>query len=180
MKDLIEDIRSLSPQHVLLRFVIIASILGFAGILVIAGESSSYALIVLGVLGILCVLNPHTLLPGAVIIYCLAVWWAGVPEPTVAWAAPAALCLLLLHTACALSASAPAQATLPSAWFNVYGRRVAYVGGATIALSLVAYAHQAWGYRGGLTAVIAGLFALALGVGTHYWAVTNKQNDPAA
>ena len=54
-----------------------------------------------GVLGILCVLNPHTLLPGAVIIYCMAVWWAGVPEPMIPWAAPAAALMAVAHFDCA-------------------------------------------------------------------------------
>ncbi|MCK0111555.1 hypothetical protein MWU75_05310 [Ornithinimicrobium sp. F0845] len=180
MKDLIEDLRSLSPQQVLLRFVIMASLLGFTTVLLIAGESSMYALIVLGLLGALCVLNPHTVLPGAVLVYCLAVWWAGVPEPMVPLAAPAGVCLLLLHTACALSAAAPAQAQLPATWFGQYAVRLAWVVGATLALSLVAYAHEAWGYGGGLTAVIAALLALGLGIGVHYWVVTTKQDTPSS
>jgi len=178
MKDLIEDLRSLSPQQVLLRFAIMVSLLGFATVLLIAGDSSMYAFIVLGILGGLCVINPHTVMPGAVLVYCLAVWWSGVPEPVVPLAAPAGLFLLLLHTACALSAAAPAQAELPAAWFGQYAVRLAYVGGASLALSLVAYAHEAWGYRGGLTAVIAALLALGLGVGVHYWVVTTTHEDP--
>lgn len=179
MKDLIADVRSLSPQQVLLRATIVVALLIFATCLVAAGESSAYAFIALGLLAALCVINPHTLLPAAVIIYCMAAWWAGVPEPMVPMAAPASLALLLVHTACALSAAAPAQAELPTELFGAYAVRLAYVAGATLLLSLAAVANQALGLRGGVVAVVAALLALGLGLGVHYWTISTRVNDPA-
>ncbi|WP_109474429.1 hypothetical protein [Ornithinimicrobium cavernae] len=180
MKDLLEDLRSLSQQQVLLRAAIALALLGFTTVLLIAGESSVYALVVLSLLSACCIINPHTVLPAAVMIYCLAVWWAGVADPFDPWAVPATLCLLLLHTACALSAAAPAQAELPRQLFRTYAVRLALVAGATIVLSLVAYAQEAWGYSGGLIAVLSGLLALGLAVGLHYWVVTVRQAEPTA
>ncbi|USQ78945.1 hypothetical protein [Ornithinimicrobium faecis] len=176
MRDLIEDLKTLSPEQTVLRGLIVFSLLGFALVLVLAGESSVYALVVLVILGGVCVLNPHTVLPAAVMIYCLATWWAGVSEPLVPWATPAALCLLLLHTACALTAAAPAQARIPRQLFGQYAVRLAIVAGATVALSLVAWVHQSWGYGGGLIALTSGLFALGASLGVYYWAVTLKQD----
>lgn len=180
IKELMEDLRTLSQEQVFLRALIVLSLLGFAGVLLIAGESSAYALIVLSALACLCVLNPHTVLPAAVMIYAMAVWWAGVPEPFNPWAMPAALCLLLLHTACALTAAAPAQAQISRAILGRYAVRLGVVAGATVAFSLVAWAQQAWGYRGGLVAVVSGLLALALALGVHYVVVTLRHQPPAS
>lgn len=175
VRDLIEDVRSLSQEQILLRSAIVLSLLGFALVLLVAGESSAYALIVLTVLGVCCVLNPHTVIPAAVMVYCLAVWWAGVPEPLVPWAVPAALCLLLLHASCALTSAVPAQARIPREVFGLYAVRLALVAGATVLLSLVAWVQQAWGLGGGLIAVVSGLLALGLALGVYYWVVTLRQ-----
>lgn len=178
MRDLIEDLKSLSQEQLLLRCAIVLSLLGYALVLLVAGESSIYALIVLTILSVCCVLNPHTVIPAAVMVYCLATWWAGVAEPLIPWAVPASLCLLLLHTACALTSSAPAQARIPREMFGMYAVRLAVVAGATVVLSLVAWLHQAWGLGGGLVAVLSGLLALGLALGVYYWAVTLGQ-EPA-
>lgn len=178
MRDLVADLKTLSPEQTVLRGLIVVSLLGFALVLVVAGESSVYALVVLVILGGVCVLNPHTVLPAAVMVYCLATWWAGVSEPLVPWATPAALCLLLVHTACALTSAAPAQARIPRELFGQYAVRLAIVAGATIVLSLVAWVHQAWGLGGGLIAVVAGLLALGASLGVYYWAVTLRADQP--
>lgn len=178
MKELLDDLRSLSREQAILRGLMVVSLLAFAVLLLLAGESSVYALVVLAILSAFCVINPHTVLPAAVMVYCMAVWWAGVPEPMVPLATPAALCLLVLHAASAVSASAPAQAAIPRELLWRYAVRLALVAGATVALSLVAWTHQAWGYGGGLIAVVSGLFALGVVLGVHYWAVTLKQDQP--
>lgn len=177
-KELLEDLRSLSRQQVLLRLLIMVSLLGFTILLLIAGESSVYALVALSLLGATCVLNPHTVLPAAVMIYCLAVWWVGVPDPFNPLVLPTALCLMLTHTACALSAAAPAQADLAPGLFQLYAVRLGVVAAATVALSLVAWLQKMWGYGGGVMAVIAGLLALGVAVGVHYAMVTVRQEEP--
>lgn len=177
MRELLDDLTSLSREQAILRGVMVVSLLAFAVLLLLAGESSVYAVVVLAILSACCVINPHTVLPAAVMIYCMAVWWTGVPEPMVPLATPAALCLLLLHAASALSASAPAQAAIPRELLWRYAVRVALVAGATIALSLVAWTHQAWGYGGGLIAVITGMFALGTVLGVYYWTVTLTQSE---
>ena len=178
VKELLEDLRSLSRPQVLLRLLILVSLLSFAILLLVAGESSVLALVALSLLGAACVLNPHTVLPAAVMIYCLAVWWTGVPDPFNPLVLPAALCLMVTHTACALTAAAPAQADLPPGLFRLYAVRLGIVGGATVLLSLVAWLQEWWGYGGGITAVIAGLLALGVAVGVHYWVVTVRQEGP--
>ena len=69
MKDLIEDVKSLSQEQLLLRCAIVLSLLGYALVLLVAGESSIYALIVLTILSVCCVLNPHTVIPAAVMVW---------------------------------------------------------------------------------------------------------------
>lgn len=177
VKDLLEDLSSLSREQVLLRLAIVLSLLGFTVVLLIAGESSIAAVVVLSLLSALCVLNPHTVLPAAVIVYCLAVWWVGVPDPFDPWCVPAALCLMVLHTACALSSAFPAHASVPTAVLGAYAVRLGIVSGATVALSLVAWTQEALGYGGGLLAVLSGLLALGLALGVYYTAVTLTQED---
>lgn len=175
MRDLLEDLRTLSREQAILRGAIVLSLLAFAVLLLLAGDSTLYAIVVLAILGMICVINPHSVLPAAVIVYCLAVWWAGVPEPLVPFATPAALCLLVLHTACALAATAPAQAAIPRELFWRYAVRLGVVSGLTIAFSLVAWTQREWGYRGGLIAVIAALLALGACLGVYYAHVTLGQ-----
>ncbi len=177
IRDLLEELRALSLDQIALRAVIALSMFGFTVALLAAGESTLYAIVVLTALSAICILNPHTVLPAAVMLYCLAVWWAGVPDPFNPWSVVAALSLLLLHTACALSAAAPPQAALPRRFFGEYAVRLAVVAGAVVLLSLVAYVQQAWGYTGGLAAVLCGLLALGMVVGLHYWHVTLRQED---
>ncbi|QDO89357.1 hypothetical protein FNH13_14300 [Ornithinimicrobium ciconiae] len=177
LKELVTELGSLSREQVALRFMIVLSLLGFTVVLLIAGESSVYAMVVLSLLSALCVLNPHTALPAAVMLYCLAVWWVGVPEPFNPWCVPAGLCLMVLHTACALTSAFPAPATVPRALLAQYAVRLGLVAGATVLLSLVAWTHEALGYGGGLVAVLAGLLALGLALGTYYAVVTLAQGD---
>lgn len=179
VRDLLDDLTSLSREQLVLRFVIVLSLLGFTVTLLIAGESSVYAVVVLSLLSSLCVLNPHTVLPATVIVYCLAVWWVGVPDPFDPWCVPAALCLMLLHTACALASAFPAQASVPTAVFVQYAVRLGIVSGVTVVLSLAAWTQEAVGYGGGLGAVLAGLLALGLALAVYYVVVTLRQGDPS-
>lgn len=172
--DLLDDLRTASQGQLMLRGAVLVSVLVFAVLLVLSGESTPWAVAVLGVLGALCALNPHTVLPAAVILYGLAVWWTGVPDPANPLALPAALSLLLLHTACALAAAVPAQADLPRALLGEYAVRLAIVSGATVALSLVAWLVVEVQPPGGLLAVLLGLLALGLAVGVHYVMVTAR------
>ncbi|USQ75440.1 hypothetical protein [Ornithinimicrobium cryptoxanthini] len=172
--DLIEDLRTASQGQLMLRAAVLVSVLAFAVLLVLSGESTLWAVAVLGVLGAFCALNPHTVLPAAIMIYGMAVWWTGVPDPFNPLALPAALSLLLLHTVCALAAAVPAQATLPRELFGQYAVRLAIVSGATTALSLVAWLVVEAEPPGGLVALLVGLLALGLAVGVHYVVVTAR------
>lgn len=172
--DLIEDLRTASSNQQLLRGIILAAVLVFAVLLVASGESTTWALLVLGALGVLCALNPHTVLPAAVMVYCLAVWWTGMPDPLNPLALPAALSLLLLHTACALAAAVPAQASLPRKLLISYAVRLAVVSGATTALFVIGWVIVKTQPPGGLVALLTGLLALGVVVGTHYVVVTAR------
>lgn len=176
--DLIEDLRSASQHQWALRASVLLATLAFALLLVLAGESTPWSLVILSGLGFLCFLNPHSVIPGAVMLYCLAVWWAGVPDPFNPLALPAALCLLVLHTACALAAAVPAQAELPKALFGQYAVRLAVISGATTVASLLAWVMVELDPPGGLVALLAGLVALGVALGVHYWMVTTRPGEP--
>lgn len=176
--DLLDDLRSASQQQWALRASILVSTLGFAFVLVLAGQSTPWSLVILGGLGFLCFLNPHSVIPGAVIVYCLAVWWAGVPDPFNPLALPAALCLLVVHTACALAAAVPPQADLPKALFGQYAVRLALVAGATTVVSLVGWTIVELQPPGGIVALLGGLLTLGVALGMHYWVVTVRPDGP--
>ena len=161
--DLWADLRSASRTHLLVRDVALGGSLLFALAYALAGGGNLIAWLGLVVLGLLVVVQPHTLAPGLFLGYAVASWWATV-ETTWHWALlPAALGLLVLHTAAALCASVPAQAPIPESVLRRWTARTGLVASGTVLV---------WGLAGllalrraeGLGAVpgIVGLAVLAL------------------
>ncbi|WP_122260865.1 hypothetical protein [Ornithinimicrobium cerasi] len=140
--DLWADLRSASRTHLLVRGVALGGSLLFALSYALAGGGNLIAWLGLVVLGLLVVVQPHTLAPGLFLGYAVASWWATVPS-TWHWALlPAALGLLVLHTAAALCASVPAQAPIPRTVLRRWLDRVAVVAAGTVVV---------WGLSGLLT-----------------------------
>lgn len=172
MERLFTDLRGASRQQALLRSAVVVAALVYSVLLVLAGDSTPLALVVLGALGLLCVVNPHTQAPTLLILYMLAAWGAGVPSAWHPLTLPAALCLLVVHVACALAAGVPSAASLPGALRHLYGPRLIAVALATTVVWAVAGAVAATGTPGGIVAALTGLGVVTIGLVTHYVTVT--------
>lgn len=173
MRHLLAELRHASRQQAALRAAIVAASLVFALLLVLAGETSSLALVVLTLLGLLCVVNPHTQLPGALMLYMLLVWGVGVPTTWHPLTLPAALCLLVIHVAGAIAAGVPAQASLPRALSRLYVTRLLAVAVATTVVWALAGLVAVGEVPGGVVAALTGLGVVAVGLVTHFVTVTH-------
>lgn len=172
MGQLFQDLRSASRQQAVVRAAIVLASLVFAACLVLAGESLPFSLVVLSLLGVLCVLNPHTQMPVALMLYMLIVWAAGVPSVWHPLTLPAALCLLVIHVASALAAGVPAQAALPPGLWRLYRPRLLLVCAATTVVWVLAAGASTAALPGGVVAALTGLGVVTIGVVTHYLRVT--------
>ncbi len=172
MERLFTDLRGASRQQALLRSSVVVAALVYSVLLVAAGDSTPLALVVLGALGLLCVVNPHTQAPTLLLLYMLVAWGAGVPSPWHPLTLPAALCLLVIHVACALAAGVPSAASLPGTLRLLYGPRLIAVAVATTLVWAVAGAVAASGTPGGIVAALTGLGVVTVGLVTHYVTVT--------
>jgi hypothetical protein len=163
--DLWADLRSASRTHLQVRGAALGGAALFALAYALAGGGNPLAWVGLLVLGLMVVVQPHTLAPGLFLAYAVASWWATV-QTTWHWALlPAALGLLVLHTAAALCASVPAQASVPDGVLRRWTARTGLVAAGTVLV---------WGLAGlltlrsgdGLGAVpgIVGLVVLAVGL----------------
>jgi hypothetical protein len=145
--DLWVDVRSASRDHLAVRLVSLAGALVFTLALALACGGNPAAWAVLVLLGVLVVLQPHTLMPGLFLVFAVASWWAGV-EGSWHWALlPAALGLLLVHVGAALAAAVPAQAPLPGSVRRRWAARTGVV--ATLTAGV-------WGAAGLLATVATG------------------------
>lgn len=177
MRDLFIDVATASRQQVLVRVCIVVATLLFAlTVLLSGGNTSPWAVVVLPVLGVLCAVNPHTGFPTATMLYLLGVWAAGVDTVWTPWSLVAALCMLVLHTCCAVAAGTPAQAPLPRGFWQLYALRVTILGAATTLLWILAAAKEVARLPGGVVAGLASLVVLALGLVMHYRLVTSKED----
>jgi hypothetical protein len=173
VRHLFADLREASRQQAALRASIVVASLVFALLLVLAGDTSSLALVVLTLLGLLCVVNPHTQLPGALMLYMLLAWGVGVPTVWHPLTLPAALCLLVIHVAAAIAAGVPAQASLPRALSRLYLARLLAVAIATTLVWALAGLVAAGEVPGGIVAALTGLGVVAVGLVTHFVTVTH-------
>lgn len=140
--DLWVDLRSASRTHLGVRAAVVAAALLFALAYGLAGGGNPVAWAGLLVLGLMVAVQPHTLAPGLFLAFAVASWWATV-EAAWHWALlPAALSLLVLHTAAALCAAVPAQAPIPASVLRRWGARVGLVAALTVLV---------WGVAGVLT-----------------------------
>lgn len=141
------DLRSASRTQLLVRLASLAGALLYTLALALAGGGNPAAWSMLSALGLLVVVQPHTLAPGLFLVVAIASWWAGVPGPW-HWALlPGALGMMLVHVGAALAAAVPAQAHLPTSLVKRWGRRSAVVAGITTVV---------WGAAGLLGALASG------------------------
>lgn len=142
LRELWVDLRSASRSHLQVRAGILGGALLFALAYALAGGGNVIAWLGLVALGLAVVLQPHTLAPGLFLGYAVASWWATV-EAIWHWALlPAALGLLVLHTAAALCAAVPAQAPVPTTVVQRWAGRTGLVAALTVLV---------WGLAGLLT-----------------------------
>lgn len=145
MRDLLDlwvDLRSASRTHLAVRTAVPGGALLFAVAYGLAGGGNPVAWLGLLALGLAVAVQPHTLAPGLFLGFAVASWWATV-QTAWHWALlPAALGLLVLHTAAALCASVPAQAPIPPSVLRRWASRVGLVAAMTVAV---------WGVAGVLT-----------------------------
>lgn len=175
MRELVDDVWNASQQQALLRAVMIGSLVAFAVAALVSGSTSLWAVVVMGLLGVISAVNPHSGIPATVMVYAVAVWAFGVPEPWSPGSLVAALCLMAYHTACALAAALPARAPIPDGVWRLYGARLAVVAAATTVVWGLAAAVQVLRPPGGVVAAIAGLVVLAIALGVHYVQVNQAQ-----
>ena len=176
MRDLFIDVFTSSRQQSFLRVCIVGATLCFALAVLMSGHTSTWAIVVLPVLGVLCALNPHTGFPTATMLYLLAVWAAGVETPWTPWSLVAAVCMLVLHTCCAIAAGTPSQAPLPPGFWTVYAVRVGIIAAATTLLWALAALTEVTRLHGGVVAGLAALAVITLGLVVHYRLVTRKED----
>ncbi|MDQ3383204.1 MAG: hypothetical protein M3519_05385 [Actinomycetota bacterium] len=179
MRELYQELTTASRQQAVLRAVILGSILAFTLVLLIAGESSTWAMVILTLLGVATAVNPHTGLPSFVLLILLATWAVGVDSLWTPWSLVAAVCMLVLHTACAVAAVTPAAAPVPREALARYAVRLGAVAAGTAVLWLMAGAQQLGGVPGGVVASITALLVLALGLGLHYVRITRTSEREA-
>jgi hypothetical protein len=135
------DLRSASRSHLGVRLVSLLGALLLTGSLAAAGAGNPLSLAATVLLGGLVVLLPTTLMPSVLVLWGVAVWWAGV-DSTWHWALlPAAAGLLLVHVGAALASATPPQAPVPTSVLRLWAGRTALVAAATAVV---------WGFTGAL------------------------------
>lgn len=179
MRDLFIDVFTASRQQGLLRVCIVTSTLVFALAVLLSGNTSTWAIVVLPVLGVFCAVNPHTGFPTATMLYLLGVWAAGVETVWTPWSLVAALCMLTLHTCCAIAAGTPSQAPLPRSLWELYAVRIGILGAATTILWALAALKEVIRLPGGVVAGLAALAVIVMGLALHYRLVTSKEDVTA-
>lgn len=147
MTDLWTDLRSASRGQLLVRLAALGGALLFTVAFVLAGGGGPVSWTGLCLLGLLVVVQPHTVAPALFLVFAVASWWVGV-DGRWHWALlPAALGLLLVHVATALAASVPAQAPLPASVLRRWSLRTGLVAAVTTGV---------WGAAGVLVGLASG------------------------
>jgi hypothetical protein len=165
------ELRTLSRDQLGLRLVPVASGAVFALAAGLAGDPGSTAVVGMLVAGLLAAAFPQGLVPLVVVVYLAGGWAAAVETEWSPFVLPAALSLLLLHTACALAATMPASAALPEGYWALHGRRVGVVAAVTAGVWALAWVASRAPLPGGPVPMLAGLASLALGGATAYRAL---------
>lgn len=174
MRELVEELTTASRQQAILRSVMLGATLVFAVAVVLAGESSVWALAILSGLGGAAAVNPHTGLPAFVMLYLVVVWAVGVQALWTPWSLVAALCLLAFHTSAAVAASVPSAAPLSAELWRRYAVRLGWVTAATTVVWLLALLVEAVAVPGAVVGGIAAMVLLGVGLAVHYLTVTRQ------
>ncbi|MGD8150353.1 hypothetical protein [Ornithinimicrobium sp. Y1694] len=152
--DLWGDLRTSSRTHRYVRGGVLAGAALWVLAYIAAGGGNPWAWGGGIFIGVLAVIQPHTIAPGLFLGFGVASWWATVDGPW-HWALlPAALGLVLLHTCAALCASVPAQAPIPESVLRRWLARLGLVSAVTVLV---------WGVAGALSTRTGGEGAEALG-----------------
>lgn len=166
--ELIYDLRTMSREQILLRLLIVLAAQGYAVVLTVVSPAGLLALLGIMLIGILVAALPDTGVPALAILYLLTSWVVGVEPAWTPAALPAALALLLMHGACALAASVPAQSPLPTDVLITQAARLGVVAGLTVAAWAVAGVVESVDVTGGMVWPMVGLAVLAAGLCGHY------------
>lgn len=165
--DLVVDLRSASREHQWVRLAILLGVAVYAVALAIAGTPGVGTFVLLGVIGVLVLFQPHAIAPTLFLGFAVVAWWWTVEvEPAWHWALlPAALGVLLVHTASALAAAVPPQADIPHAVLRRWAARLGLVSALTVVLWGVTgvLAHRSTEAFGALPGIV-GLVVLVLGL----------------
>lgn len=175
MRELMQDLWATSPQQAVLRVLVVVSLLSFGAVVLLAGETDTWALVVMAGLGVVTAINPHSGFPAVVMIYVMAVWAVGVETAWSPWALLAAPCLLVFHTACALAAATPARGPFPSGLWRRYAVRVGLLTTATALLWALAFVVETASPPGGVVTAVVGLAVLSSGLGLHHFKVARAK-----
>lgn len=167
------DLGSISRGQLVLRAVVVLSAAIFAGALAVAGDPGAAAVTGALLLGGCTAALPHSGWPVLTLTYFLLSWVVTVDSATF-WVLPAALSMLALHTACALTSTAPAQADLPAGYAVVHGRRLGVVAGLTVLGAAIVLPTASTRLPGGLTASLVALVVLLLGLALHYGVLARR------
>lgn len=165
---------ALHRDQLLLRGAGAVATVGFACCVAIAGDLAPLGLLVLTLIGALAILNPHTQVPVALMIYLLGVWVVNVPAGWHLATLPAAWCLLVIHVSAALAAAVPSSAPLPAELWWRYSRRLLVVGAIVTGFWLLTGLHAAAALPGGPYAAVAALALIGGALVAHYLLVTTR------
>ncbi|MBA2696511.1 MAG: hypothetical protein H0U62_11895 [Actinobacteria bacterium] len=172
--ELIYDLRTMSREQILLRLLIVLGAEGYAVVLTVVSRAGLVALLGIMLIGILVAALPDTGVPTLAILYLLTSWVVGAEPAWTPAALPAALALLLMHGACALAASVPAQSPLPTDVLGTQAARLGVVAGLTVAAWAAAGVVESVDVTGGLLWPMIGLAVLVAAIGGHYLLVTRR------
>lgn len=159
----IDELLETSPQQWAVRLVIVLAPLGVLGAVTAEiGTWWPFGLVVVFALSAATAFRPDNDLALGVIAL-LGVHWAVTVEPIdTPWLPVAAICLLVYHSTCALSATFPTGGIVPVGTLLRWAQRIAVVSTATIAmwvLVVVLDRREAPG-NGALTALALGILAV--------------------
>ena len=176
--DLVVDLRTASRSHLRVRaLILVGAVLYLVGLLA-AGGGGWASGILFTTTAVFAVVQPHSIAPSLCLTVAVGIWWASV-EQTWHWGLlPAALGLLLTHTAASLCASTPPQAIIPPEVLRTWAARVGVVSAITLGV---------WGLAGllllrtstalGALPGLVGLFVVVLGlVGYLLWRGRGEQS----
>lgn len=172
------DLGSMSRGQLLLRTLVVLSAGLFALLLSVVGDPGAAAIAITPLAGVLAAALPQTSWPAITLTYAVISWAVTAGEGSGVAVVPAALSLLVLHTACALAASVPAQAPLSREYAVLHGRRVGAVAVLTVGTGALVVSTASVRPPGGVLASVVALVVLAVALLVHYVLLAHWNGAP--